>query len=92
MQHPPAKFSAALLLVLVLFSGFTVAWQNPPPLAISAAVDPATTAGQTVAIALTVANTGDAPLEDVVIEHIEILRVEDETPEAPETASPEATM
>jgi uncharacterized repeat protein (TIGR01451 family) len=55
-------------LAFVLLTGLTVAWQNPPPLSLTAAVDPAMAAsGQMVTVTLTIANPGDSALEDVEI-------------------------
>jgi uncharacterized repeat protein (TIGR01451 family) len=48
--------------------GFIVAWQNPPPLSLTASVEPAVaSSGETVTLTFTIANTGDQPLDDVEV-------------------------
>jgi len=66
--HLPARFRWVCLLVTVLSIGFIVAWQNPPPLSLTASVEPAVaSSGEAVTFTFTVANTGDQPLDDVEV-------------------------
>jgi uncharacterized repeat protein (TIGR01451 family) len=55
-------------LVIVLSIGFLAAWQNPPPLSLTARVEPGVAAGgETITFYFTVTNTGQAALDDLEV-------------------------
>jgi uncharacterized repeat protein (TIGR01451 family) len=55
-------------LVTVLSAGFIAAWQNPPPLSLTASAEPAVvTSGETVTLTFIITNAGDESLEEVEV-------------------------
>jgi uncharacterized repeat protein (TIGR01451 family) len=55
-------------LVAVLSVGFIAAWQNPPPLSLTASAEPAVASGgETVTLTFSIANTGAESLEEVKV-------------------------